>query len=126
MQRNEEGPRHRERGPGAEVLAGGRDNRHGTAAAPRIRDLDSAPIKLLAIALGSAYAGGPFQCPNRWCRSAKLPTWNHSQACFVQSPSLAHCYACGHDFTLWRLRRAVLEDPQLSRRLAREFEASVC
>jgi hypothetical protein len=93
---------------------------------PTLVDLGRADIDSLATALGTAYPGGPFPCLNPRCGAGQRdPLAPVRAATFVQSPKLARCFECGADFTVWRMRTAVLGDARLARRLARVLEVVV-
>lgn len=92
---------------------------------PTVGDLGRADIEALAAALGAAYPGGAFPCLNVRCRARHDPfTPEHTRSAFVQAPTRARCFTCGTEFSFWRLRRAVLDDPRLARRLARVLEVA--
>lgn len=97
-----------------------------------VRDPGSAPLEALAMAFGQSYAEGPFEvphrCPRAWPFGAPPRPWVPARrlcAVFIVRPgSLARCFNCQREFTTWHLRRLVLEDPRLARRLGHVLQAS--
>lgn len=87
-------------------------------------EVGDAPLEALAVALGQAYPGGPLTVPHR-CHPQPRPYFAYPAlgACYVVRPGvLVRCTRCDAEFTVWRLRRIVLDDARLTRRLARALE----
>ena len=81
------------------------------------RDVASPTMDDLAEVLGRAYHAGPFAVPHR-CRIIttilRQPELSYVHAVDEHA---ARCSRCGRMWTVHRLRRLVLEDPVLGRRL---------
>ena len=108
------------RGPRAGGPGGVRDTGQGSGRRrATFGDLGRAGIDDLADACGRSHDGGPFTvahgCPAPRPYFVPYPQLGAVRAV---SPALARCGRCGREFTLWELRRIVLEDVTRTRRLA--------